>query len=346
MKKFWSLLLTAALTVGTAFPAGIQPAAADWSPEGMDGLKAWYDAADLQLGDGAKVSRWLNRAGNAAYDAAQADESKQPVYMAQGKIGGKPGVRFSQQTHLQLQESFTLDSLSIFAVVNPDELVNAGDANQIFSKLGLAGDHNWYFNLENGGFNFGWKDDGGYRNYNGDNRAVSAGSSYILGGVKDGPGGSQYINGVQIGRLPGSGNPVHNDQPNFIGGGSGPAASMVGTISEILVFDRGLREDEADRVQMYLAGKWGDRCGETGRAARGQGYDRRGALPNVQRRQPRLSASIGAGCRTAAGGGGRLFGLRRHGYSDPGLVAAGYGQNPSGKGRNLQRIYHYIPRVG
>ncbi len=257
MKKICSALLAAALAVGTIFSPGAAAQDPGWSPDAISGLKAWYDAAELQLEDGEKVDAWANQAGNAGYDAAQPDASKQPVFQAAGKINGKPGVKFQQNTNLKLAESFSLDDFTIFAVVNPDEMVNAGDANQIFSKLGLYGDHNWYFNIENGGFNFGWKDDGGYRNYTGANRAMQVDTNYILGGVKDGAGGTQYMNGAAIGKLPGSGNPVKNDQPNFIGGGSGPATSMVGVISEILVYDRGLNEDEAAAVQAYLSDKWG-----------------------------------------------------------------------------------------
>ena len=257
MKKIWSLLLAATMTLGAAFPVVAAAGDKAFGPADLSGLKAWYDASDLQTEDGAKLSRWANKAGQSDFNALQSDAARQPTYQAAGKINGKPGVKFTQQTNLQLEKSFSLDDLTIFAVVNPDEIVNAGDANQIFSKLGLFGDHNWYFNIENNGFNFGWKDDGGYRNYVGDNRAMTANTSYILGGVKDGAGGTQYMNGAAIGKLPGSGNPVHNDQPNFIGGGSGAATSMVGVISEILVYDRGLNEDEADEVQAYLADKWG-----------------------------------------------------------------------------------------
>ncbi|HIZ83276.1 MAG TPA: glycoside hydrolase family 127 protein [Firmicutes bacterium] len=229
-----------------------------WLPYSLSGLKAWYDAADFTLDDGAKVSVWADKAGG-GYDALQPDESKEPAYRQTGSVNSLPGVQFESQTNLKLAESFSLDDMSIFVVMNADTLVNAGDANQMFSKLGLYGDHNWYFNLENGGFNFGWKDDGGgYRNYTGENRTVQPGTSYILGGVKDGSQGAMYMNGAPIGQLPGSiEKPVHNDQPNFIGGGSGNATSLNGTISEILVFDRGLSEEEINSISDYLSEKWG-----------------------------------------------------------------------------------------
>lgn len=229
-----------------------------WLPYSLSGLRAWYDAADFTLEDGEKVSVWADKAGG-GYDALQSDESKEPAYRKTGSVNGLPGVQFESQTHLQLADSFSLDDMSIFVVMNADALVNAGDANQMFSKLGLYGDHNWYFNLENGGFNFGWKEDGGgYRNYTGENRAVQPGTSYILGGVKDGSQGAMYMNGALIGQLPGSiEKPVHNDQPNYIGGGSGSATSLNGTISEILVFDRGLSEEEVNSISDYLSEKWG-----------------------------------------------------------------------------------------
>lgn len=138
MKKICSALLAAALAVGTIFSPGAAAQDPGWSPDDIAGLKAWYDAAKLQLEDGEKVDAWANQAGNAGYDAAQPDASKQPVFQASGKINGKPGVRFQQHTNLKLAESFSLDDFTIFAVVNPDEMVNAGDANQIFPSWGFT----------------------------------------------------------------------------------------------------------------------------------------------------------------------------------------------------------------
>ena len=52
-----------------------------WLPYSLSGLKAWYDAADFTLDDGAKVSVWADKAGG-GYDALQPDESKEPAYPA------------------------------------------------------------------------------------------------------------------------------------------------------------------------------------------------------------------------------------------------------------------------
>ena len=104
-------------------------------PSDISGLKAWYDADDLQLSDGDKISLWKNKVGNADYDAVQTNESSKPVFTKNGGISGKAGVKLSDNTFLRLANQFDLDDMSIFTVVKFDSLSGSADDNQIFSKL-------------------------------------------------------------------------------------------------------------------------------------------------------------------------------------------------------------------
>lgn len=248
-------LLAAVQTVPAAAAGG-----ADFSPEQLSGLTAWYDAQKITAEDGGRVSEWKNMAGS-SYDAVQPDPEKQPVFTKSGKVNGNPGVDFEKDTYLELNGKFDADDISVFAVISADSIDGGSDDNQIFSKLGTSDpwNHNWYFNLKNGGFNFGWKDSETWRDYTGSGNAVSTGKSYLLAGVKAQADGSLYINGEKIGTLSGnaaSPNAVHNDSPIYIGGANG-GRSMDGTISEIIVYNRGLTEEETKSVNDYLALKWG-----------------------------------------------------------------------------------------
>ena len=238
-----------------------EPDPGEFDPSDVDGLTAWYDAADgasLTLDENNKVSAWADKAGG-DNNALQSEAGYQPTYEASSAINEKPGVRLDKETFLQVENSFDLDDMSIFAVMTADTLEGNGDENQIFSKLGNVDpwDHNWYFNISNNGFNFGWKDDGGFHDYQGTNRTMSANVDYILSGVKADTEGRLYINGNQIGVMYGAGATKHNDQNIYIGGSGGSFKSVKGVVSEILVYNRGLTEEETDQVNAYLSEKWG-----------------------------------------------------------------------------------------
>ena len=261
MKKIAALMLASVIALGSVPPilSGVLSAsAAEITPDAVSGLKVWYDATDLKLKDGDAVTRWENKAGDHRFDAVQANTGSQPVFTASSKVNGKAGVVLSDAAYLQLENSFDLNDMSIFAVVHPDRLEGGGDDNQIFSKLANTDpwNHNWYFNIKDAGFNFGWKDAGGFRDYTGENRALTANTSYILAGVKQADQGRLYINGEAIGSLQGNtGNSdaVHNDQPIYIGG-AGAGKSMDGAVCEIIAFDRGLSQEETAGIHDYLSG--------------------------------------------------------------------------------------------
>lgn len=157
-----------------------------------------------------------------------------------------------------------LSDYSIFAVTNLNGLEGTADSNQIFSKLQLSAPyhHSWYFNLSGGGLNFGWHDAAGYHDYVGGDHAMDVDVSYILGGTKAGGNGQLYINGKALGGLTSTASaPAASacDDPVFIGGrgANGEAWSIDGDICEILLFDRGLSEEETAAVNAYLSEKRG-----------------------------------------------------------------------------------------
>ena len=311
MKKIAALMLAGVIALGSVPPilSGVLSAsAAEITPDAVSGLKVWYDATDLKLKDGDAVTRWENKAGDHRFDAVQANTGSQPVFTASSKVNGKAGVVLSDAAYLQLENSFDLNDMSIFAVVHPDRLEGGGDDNQIFSKLANTDpwNHNWYFNIKDAGFNFGWKDAGGFRDYTGENRALTANTSYILAGVKQADQGRLYINGETIGSLQGNtGNSdaVHNDQPIYIGG-AGAGKSMDGAVCEIIAFDRGLSQEETAGIHDYLSKKWGIRQenavdgeirigGEPLRAFHSKTLHYKHTLPKGTAQAPEVTADFG-----------------------------------------------------
>lgn len=260
MKKLVTILLVLAISMTVMPNVNLHNSqAAITSPQSISGLKAWFDATDLSLNDGDSISKWENKVGDSNFDAIQTDAGKQPKFVASG-INGKEGVRLSDETFLQLANQFDLNDMSIFVVAKFDSMEGGGDDNQIFSKLSNSDpwDHNWYFNINNKKFNFGWKDAETWRDYPGSNNGIAVDTNYILSGIKRQDKGLLYLNGEKLGETQGNtGNPaaLHNAQPIYIGG-SGVGKSMDGIISEVVVFDRGLTDTEIEDVNAYLNEKW------------------------------------------------------------------------------------------
>ena len=245
----------------------------DFVPTALPGIKTWYDAADLELEDGAALERWENKANPGTFDAVQPNAASRPVFKQESKVGQKPAVQLSKNTYLDVGNAFHLDDMSIFAVIHPDSLEGNVDDNQVFSKLALSDpwEHNWYFNIKDSAFNFGWKDAGTWRDYTGDNARMAADQDYILTGVKNQHYGILYMNGKELGVLNGdisNPNALHNNGSIYIGG-AGTGRSMSGAICEIIVYDRGLSAQETAQVHTYLSEKWDLPLEETGEQLEG-----------------------------------------------------------------------------
>ena len=235
-----------------------------YNPAELEGLTAWFDAADLDAKDGDRLDVWPNKANPGTHDAAQMSEGSRPLFESSSKFDGMPAVRLERNTFFEVTDSaaLNLEDFSIFAVVDFDTVSGGGDDNQIFSKLATVApwNHNWYFNINGGGFNFGWKEaNGNFMDYRGANREFVADKNYVLGGVKNGLDALYYINDSLIGTLTsGAASPVpgYNNDPVYIGG-TGTGKSMIGNVGEILLFNRALTEEETDAVNGYLCKKWG-----------------------------------------------------------------------------------------
>lgn len=227
---------------------------------GIAGLQLQLDAQSLSgISDGGKIARLSNNAESSTLegvgDAVQADTTRQPTYVAESSINGKPAIRMDAQSFMQVgaNTGFYLNDMTIFMVANFDAIPSSGNYD-VFSRLNNASpwNHNWYFNLENGGFNYGWFTGSSHAQ----NRTViSKDTTYVLGARKSGTSGTLYVNGISAATFTGGGPQDDLNVPVYLGGTGGISAA--GDIGELLVFDRGLSDAEVVQVEQYLEAKWG-----------------------------------------------------------------------------------------
>lgn len=253
-----ALMLFSVMTQGI-YAAGKVRAEEDLSINNIEGLQFQLDAQALDMESGS-VSSVKNGAANADLegvgDAKQNDPAKQPAFVKESAINGKPALRFEKGDYMQIGKDmgFYLEDMTIFVVGNFKEVPSNGTA-QIVSRL-AAGDpwnHNWYFNLENGMFNYGWYTGTGHSKYT---TAVSANQTYVLAGRKSETKGEVFVNGLSKGTFVGEG-PDAKELKTPVNISSSGTESLVGDIGEILIFDRGLTTSEVIRVERYLEEKWG-----------------------------------------------------------------------------------------
>lgn len=95
--------------------------------------------------------------------------------------------------------------MTVFVVANFSALPEHGE---ILSRVAVSApwNHNWFFNIENGQFNYGWSTkSGGNYSYPQSKVALAENTSYVLSSKKSGKNGSLSINGVSAAAFTGSG---------------------------------------------------------------------------------------------------------------------------------------------
>lgn len=258
-------MLAAVLGASIVFPRqALSPRAAaeETDISAIGGLQVHLDAQSIAgVNNGAAVEKVENKAASTlqgAGDAVQTNTARRPAYIAQGRINGKPALRFQANSCMQIgaDTGFYLDDMTVFVVANFSALPEHGE---ILSRVAVSApwNHNWFFNIENGQFNYGWSTkSGGNYSYPQSKVALAENTSYVLSSKKSGKNGSLSINGVSAAAFTGSGSENDLSVPVTLGGYNAND-SCVGDIGEVLIFDRGLTDAEALTVEKYLEGRWG-----------------------------------------------------------------------------------------
>jgi len=198
------------------------PSEAEEAGPPRDGLAVWLDAADTNLIETnaeARVSLWKDRSENGR-DATQANPTHQPTYIADA-LNGRPALRFDETRRTRLELADLSDekiTATTFAVVsNPEPGAEVNHDPRIFT----ASDGEGYDYQVGIALTVPGMETGGPR-------ILSA--EFV----------DRWAKHVRVGCF----------SPNY-------QTYLAGLISEIVVYDRKLTQDETDRVRAYLAAKWG-----------------------------------------------------------------------------------------
>lgn len=217
----------------------------------LPGCQLWLDASDL-AGGGALLSTWPDRSGHDLH-ALQPDPVRQPS-CAEHALGGRSAVRFNGKAFLSvpLQREWSASDWTVFAVasLNADTPANYrgiignrfGPGNASWWSLGTKGDGTCYLELAAG--------------VGVDTTLLPATSrAAVYAVVKQGQHFSLYRNGVLLGTaeradVGGLANELR------IGMWFGDGQEWNGDIGEIILCDTAFGNDERERVETYLSGKW------------------------------------------------------------------------------------------
>jgi hypothetical protein len=187
-----------------------------------DGLAVWLDSADadsVETDAAMRVAVWEDKSGRSR-DATQPNEAWRPTYVADA-LNGRPSLRFdeSRLTRLELPDlSQERITATTFAVIsNPEPGAEVNHDPRIFTAS-----------------------DGKEFDY-------QIGIALTVPGMET--GGPRVLSAVFTDRWAKSVR-VGCFSPNY-------QTYLKGLISEIVVYDRKLTENETDRVRAYLTGKWG-----------------------------------------------------------------------------------------
>ncbi len=214
-----------------------------FDPRQLQDLLLWLDSKDLStiIKDGSNnVSKWLDKSGKGNH-ALQENEIRKAVYSSNG-LDGKPTVTFSNQ-HFTTKSN-TIDDLTIFTVFTNDNTfpVGGGDVDFILSHAGFnVSTANGYVNTPEPAFR---QEGMGVSSYYlngqlqaGNNTPINTGTPYL--------GSIIATNGIDTSKIGIGG---HYNDSGF--------GDYKGRISEVILFNRKLTNDQRQLVEAYLSAKW------------------------------------------------------------------------------------------
>jgi titin len=228
-----------------------------WTPANLSGVAAWYDAADAGTVtlNGSTVSEWRDRSGNDRH-VAQPTAGKQPTYTTSGSLqnglnvltfDGNQRSLFASSSVLSLTPPFTRFIAARFeGKANSSVLIDSDTtSNQAVFYNGENGS-NWVAaqgiapNFAN--FAYGTRDFLDHQHVHVINGATSSwglDGSAMTGPLNPGPSG---MPGIRIGHVR---TELH------------PQYAFQGRIYEIVLVSGVVSEADRQRVEGYLAHKWG-----------------------------------------------------------------------------------------
>ena len=257
-------MLNKAILLASAFrlPAG---GGGSFAPDDIAGLVLWLDADDAATitKDGSNnVSQWNDKSGNGDH-AVQATAARQPLYVASG-INGKGAIDFRNDDHFELPDLVGISgSQNRSALVVFEHFIAAEQGYLIalgyFSSI-IAGAA-WRFGINASGYlqleivGTDYASSLAPSTAPAQAAAILSGSTIgdhtlYLDGTAEPVSGSSAVN-------TGSGEASVSQQNRGGPGGLVTNKAIDGYISEILIYDSALANSDRQKVEGYLAHKWG-----------------------------------------------------------------------------------------
>mgnify|MGYP002409116259 CR=1 FL=1 len=260
LNTFLATALVASSISFIGFPQEVKAATNDTplsSPAGVDGAVLWLRPdKGISIESGQTVSEWQDQS-NTGNHATQNTTTLQPMYRndAQYNVNFNPMLEFNNKYfNLDVNKLPTGNSSRTIVAVAASEN-NTGDNRYIISwgtaslgsmigMLQLSGTTKGAMSIFGGSFS----SEEGFWQKNVPNELVA---------TYDGTNGALYSKTTQIGKAKQSWNTANTQARvgRIIGGGR--AEEWIGTIGDIIVYDRALDEAERKQISSYLAIKYG-----------------------------------------------------------------------------------------
>lgn len=223
-------------------------AASAWTPAGLSGLAAWYDASDASTitdAGGGAVSAWNDKSGNARH-LTQGTPAARPI-TGSVAIGASNALSFDGVDDFMALPglSFTADTITVAMVAS-----NAAASRSGFHG-GAATNQPGLYQKVSGGTSFGVEPQTEYQFTMADS---SPGRLLIL---SHGPNQFVRVNGVALSTSPGAPASVVGKAITGVGRLMRTNIYLTGAIGEFLVIDRVPDAAEIANLESYLMTKWG-----------------------------------------------------------------------------------------
>jgi hypothetical protein len=229
----------------------------DWTPEELSNMIAWYKADSLSLNDDDAITTWIDSSNN-SHDATQSTGVSKPLYKT-GILNSLPAVRFSSNKSLLLTTLGTAltsdDTYTVFILLKPSSISNDPVV------IAFPSNSSWTFLMEvanNGRFYWGHQN-GNYRLYS---SSITTSAASIISLKKTSSTTAEFWqDGTEITSFSTAGAGMIAT-PSMTGDmilGSYTNASFAynGDIFEIVICNSSLSINDREKVEGYLAWKWG-----------------------------------------------------------------------------------------
>jgi len=244
------LLLSAFCLLPSAF-GQVHPHS--FSPRQLGGMQAWYRAdAITSLADGDPVASWVDSTANAR-TLAQSTADYRPAYRVSIQ-NGRPAIRFDGSNDMLSGASFAATQWTIFSVQRPDEVALYRTVYNIWP--GKPNESNvWATFLNTNNLFFRFKDTTWSMYYPAHSTSITVPEAWSL--RFDNVGWTSWVNGIALSPqsettlVPGGGTNVN------VGSWLQDIRQWDGDIFELAFFAEALSDRDRQRVERYLARKWG-----------------------------------------------------------------------------------------